>query len=131
MANSAIQAVLNLTDTWFVSRLSTTATAAMGAIYWIVLCAIILLGGVGMAVQTFAAQAHGAGRRARASQAAWSGLYAVARCRCRCSLAIGLAGAPLLALLAPRSRRCARLALAYWWPRLVVARAARACWSGR
>ena len=76
MINSAIQAALNLTDTWFVGRISTTAVAAMAAIYWVVLCAILLLGGIGMAVQTFAAQAHGGGRRARAAQAGWSGLYA-------------------------------------------------------
>ncbi|WP_218260444.1 MATE family efflux transporter, partial [Pseudomonas sp. GW704-F2] len=52
MANSAVQSVLNLTDTWFVGRLSTTATAAMSSIYWVILCAIILLGGVSMAVQS-------------------------------------------------------------------------------
>jgi multidrug resistance protein, MATE family len=118
MANSAVQAVLNLTDTWFVSRLSTTATAAMSAIYWVVLCGIILLGGVGMAVQTFAAQAHGAGRGARAAQAAWSGLYA-SLLSVPVFVAIGFLGAPLLAALQidPEVRR---LALAYWWPRLVA-----------
>ena len=73
MLNSAIQAALNLTDTWFIGRISTTAVAAMAAIYWVVLCAILLLGGLGMAVQTFAAQAYGGGRRRRAAQAAWSG----------------------------------------------------------
>jgi multidrug resistance protein, MATE family len=118
MANSAVQSVLNLTDTWFVSRLSTTATAAMSAIYWIVLCAIILLGGVGMAVQTFAAQAHGAGRCTRASQAAWSGVYA-SLLSVPLFLAIGCGGAPLLHAL-KLDPEVQRLALAYWWPRLVV-----------
>jgi MATE family multidrug resistance protein len=119
MANSLIQSVLNLTDTWFVSRLSTTATAAMGATYWIVLCAIFLLGGVGMAAQTLAAQAHGAGRYARASQAAWSGLY-TALLLIPVFAAIGLLGEPLLRLLR-LDPEVQRLALAYWWPRLVVA----------
>ena len=36
-ANSAVQAALNLTDTWYVGRLSTEATAAMGAIHWLIL----------------------------------------------------------------------------------------------
>ena len=119
MANSAIQAVLNLTDTWFVSRLSTAATAAMGATYWIVLCAIILLGGVSMAVQTLAAQAQGSRRPTRASQAAWSGLYAAAL-SVPLFAAIGLIGAPLLSLL-DLNDEVRRLALEYWWPRLVVA----------
>lgn len=118
MANSAVQSVLNLTDTWFVSRLSTTATAAMSAIYWVILCGIILLGGVGMAVQTFAAQAHGAGRYTRASQAAWSGLYA-SILSVPLFVAIGFMGGPLLAALR-LDPEVQRLALAYWWPRLVA-----------
>ena len=118
MANSAVQAVLNLTDTWFVSRLSTTATAAMSAIYWVVLCGIILLGGVGMAVQTFAAQAHGAGRYARAAQATWSGVHA-SLLSVPAFVAIGFLGAPLLAAL-KLDPEVQRLALAYWWPRLVA-----------
>jgi len=118
MANSAVQSVLNLTDTWFVSRLSTTATAAMSAIYWVVLCAIILLGGVGLAAQTFAAQAYGSGRYTRASQAAWSGLYA-SLLSVPVFVAIGYCGAPLLHALR-LDPEVQRLALAYWWPRLVA-----------
>ncbi len=119
MANSSIQAVLNLTDTWFVSRLSTTATAAMGAIYWAVLCIIILLGGIGMATQTFAAQAYGARRYRRASHAAWSGLFAALAVT---PLFIGAAylGAPILSLL-HMSAEVQHLALEFWWPRLAIA----------
>jgi multidrug resistance protein, MATE family len=118
MVNSAIQSALNLTDTWFVGRISTTAVAAMAAIYWVVLCAILLLGGVGMAVQTFAAQAYGSGRRARAAQAGWSGIYA-ALLTIPAFAAIGFLGEPLLHVLhvEPAVRA---LALEYWWPRLVV-----------
>ncbi len=118
MANSAVQSVLNLTDTWFVSRLSTTATAAMSSIYWLVLCGILLFGGVGMAVQTFAAQAQGAGRYSRASQANWSGLYA-SLLSVPAFFALGYLGAPLLSLL-HLDPEVQRLALAYWWPRLVA-----------
>jgi MATE family multidrug resistance protein len=118
MINSAIQSALNLTDTWFVGRLSTTAVAAMAAIYWVILCAILLLGGLGMAVQTFAAQAYGGGRRARAAQAAWSGIYAGLLTIPLFAL-IGFIGDPLLqALQVDDDVR--RLALEYWWPRLVV-----------
>ncbi|MGC4111415.1 MAG: hypothetical protein QM747_13530 [Nocardioides sp.] len=35
MATNAVQALLNLTDLWFIGRLSTDALAAMSAIYWI------------------------------------------------------------------------------------------------
>ena len=73
--NSSLQAVLNLTDTWFIGRLSTTAMAGIGAVYWFVLVAILLLGGIGMAVQTVVAQAYGAGRNERAARAAWAGFW--------------------------------------------------------
>jgi len=118
MVNAAIQAALNLTDTWFVGRISTTAVTAMASIYWVVLCAILLLGGIGMAVQTFAAQAYGSGRRARAAQAGWSGVYA-GLLTIPLFAAIGCLGSPLLHALQvdPEVRD---LALAYWWPRLAV-----------
>jgi MATE family multidrug resistance protein len=118
IANSAVQAVLNLTDTWFVGRISTTALAAVGAIYWIVLCALILLGGVGMATQTLAAQAYGSGRRRRAALAAWSGVYA-ALLSIPAFVAVAYAGPPLLRALG-LDAEVQRLALAFWWPRLVV-----------
>ena len=71
MATNAVQAVINLTDLWFIGRLSTEALAAMGAIYWIMSCAILLFGGVGLA-----AQAHGSRRGARAARALWNALWA-------------------------------------------------------
>ena len=36
MANSAVQIVLNLTDMWFMGRISTKALAAVGAVQWLV-----------------------------------------------------------------------------------------------
>src|SRR5437899_1033779 len=57
IANSSIQIALNLTDTWFVGRISANALAGMAAIHWLVVVVIGVLGGVGMAVQTVVAQA--------------------------------------------------------------------------
>ena len=75
-ANSAIQAVLNLTDTWFIGRISTTALAGIAAIHWPVIVLIALFGGVGLAGQTIVAQANGARRRRRAAQAGWTAAWA-------------------------------------------------------
>lgn len=75
MITNAIQAVLNLTDVWFIGRLSTDAVAAIGAIYWLMTCVILVLGGVGLATQSFVSQADGGGRRLRASQSAWNGVW--------------------------------------------------------
>jgi len=55
MANSAVQIVLNLTDTWFMGRISTQALAAVGAVQWLVIVAVLVLGGAGTAVQTLVA----------------------------------------------------------------------------
>src|SRR5207344_3660179 len=76
MATNAVQSLLNLTDLWFIGRLSTDAVAAMGSIYWILTCAVLLFGGVGLAVQTFVAQAFGSRRKAHASRALWNALWA-------------------------------------------------------
>src|SRR5215813_5310387 len=76
MVNSAVQAVLNATDTWFIGRVSPTATAAIGAVYWPVLVFVILFGGVGLSVQTLVAQTFGAHRYARAAQSTWTALWA-------------------------------------------------------
>ncbi len=116
MATNAVQALLNLTDLWFIGRLSTDALAAMSAIYWIVSCIILLLGGVGLAVQTFVAQAYGSRRKARASRALWNALWA------------SLAMAPLFLALATAGPWIIRpfhldphieaLALEFWGPRM-------------
>jgi MATE family multidrug resistance protein len=76
MGSSAVQIVLNLTDIWFVGRLSTQALAAVGSVQWLVLFVVYLLGGAATAVQTLVAQAEGAREHRRAAQAAWIGLWA-------------------------------------------------------
>jgi len=116
MATNAVQALLNLTDLWFIGRLSTDALAAMSSIYWIVTCAILLCGGVGLAVQTFVAQAFGSRRKARASRALWNALWA------------SLAMVPVFLVLAwigpwlighfRLPPHVESLALEYWMPRI-------------
>jgi MATE family multidrug resistance protein len=119
MVTNAIQALLNLTDTWFIGRLSTDAVAAMGAIYWLMSCAILILGGVGLATQSFVSQADGAGRRARASQCLWNTMWA-SLAALPLFLIAAWAGGPILALfnLEPGIRG---LAEEYWEPRLAGA----------
>jgi len=116
MATNAVQALLNLTDLWFIGRLSTDAVAAMGAIYWILTCAILLFGGVGLAVQTFVAQAHGSRRGARASRALWNALWA-ALAMVPLFLALSYAG-PLLLHPFGLDAHVEALALEYWMPRM-------------
>lgn len=125
--NSTIQAVLSLTDTWFIGRLSTTATAAMAATYFLVLVAILLFGGVGMAVQTLVAQAYGAGRYLHAARATWTGVWA------------SLATVPAFAVLAfsggavlqpfALAPEIEELAVVYWTPRLLGGPVSVLVWS--
>jgi multidrug resistance protein, MATE family len=127
MVNSAIQAVLNATDTWFIGRVSPAATAAIGAVYWPILVFVFLLGGVGLAVQTLVAQAFGGHRFARASQATWTALWA------------SLCTVPLFTLLALTGKQLfepfgiapptLQLALEYWFPRMLGGPLAVAMWA--
>lgn len=127
IANSSIQIVLNLMDTWFVGRISTDALAGMAAIHWMVIVVIGVFGGVGMAVQTVVAQAHGAGRYRRAAQATWTALWAA------------LFTLPLFALVAINGVHFIRLfqlqpsisvlAMQFWEPRMLGAVLAVATWA--
>ena len=73
--NSAIQAILNVTDIWFIGRISVEATAAIGAINWLVIIAILALGGLGLGVQALVSQAYGARRYRRAASLTWNALW--------------------------------------------------------
>ncbi len=127
MVNSAVQAVLNTTDTWFMGRVSPAATAAISAVYWPVLVFGLLFGGVGLAVQTLVAQAYGARRYARASQATWTALWA------------SLFTVPLFAVLAVSGPRIfgpfgiapatLQLALSFWQPRMLGGPLGVAMWA--
>ena len=127
MLNSAVQAVLNATDTWFIGRLSPAATSAIGAVYWPILVFVLLFGGIGLSVQTSVAQAFGGRRYARASQATWTAVWA------------SLLTVPLFVLLALTGARIfapfdipqetLRLALDYWFPRMLGGPLGIALWS--
>jgi MATE family multidrug resistance protein len=122
-----VQAVLNATDTWFVARLSNAATSAIGAVYWPVLVFVFLFGGVGLSVQTLVAQAFGAKRYTRASQAAWIALWA-ALFSAPIFAALAFAGGPLFAPFGiPEESR--QLALDYWMPRMLCAPLGVALWA--
>jgi len=125
--NSTVQAVLNLTDTWFIGRLSTAATAAISAVHWLALLAIFLIGGVAMGVQTLVAQAYGAGRYLRTTRIAWMGLWASVLTIPAFGLTIALGPAMIRAFgLAPDVED---LAVQFWIPRMIGGPLAAALWA--
>jgi MATE family multidrug resistance protein len=125
--NSSIQALLNLTDTWFIGRLSTDATAAVGASYWFVIVAILFFGGPGLAVQTLAAQAFGAGDNRSASRAAWAGIRGMLLVA-PAFVIIALLGPSLIGWL-KLDPHVAQLAGEYWFPRLLGGAFAAGIWG--
>ena len=127
MANSAVQIVLNLTDMWFMGRISTKALAAVGAVQWLVIVVVLVLGGAGTAVQTLVAQSFGARRYRRASAAVWTALYAMA---CAAPLFV-LLGAARHLILAPFGfdPGIEQLAAAFWFPRVGGACVGAAVWA--
>src|SRR3984893_14529262 len=127
MLNSAVQAVLNATDTWFIGRLSPAATSAIGAVYWPILVFVLLIGGVGLSVQTLVAQAYGGRRYTRASQATWTALWA-SLLTIPVFVWLSLAGASIFAPF-HIPRETLRLALEYWFPRMLGGPLAIALWS--
>jgi multidrug resistance protein, MATE family len=125
--NSTVQAGLNLTDTWFIGRISTAATAAIASVHWLALLAIFLIGGVAMGVQTLAAQAYGAGRYRRSTRIAWLGLWASVASIPAFGLTIAFGPAMIRAFgLAPDVEA---LAVEYWIPRMIGGPLAAAHWA--
>jgi multidrug resistance protein, MATE family len=127
MANSAVQIVLNLTDIWFIGHISTQALAAVGTVQWLVIAIVLVLGGVGTAVQTIVAQAQGARRYRRASQAVWTALWATL-CAVPLFVATGAAGHLILAPFG-FNPQVERLATAFWMPRVSGAAFGAAVWA--
>ncbi|MFM7065346.1 MAG: MATE family efflux transporter [Gammaproteobacteria bacterium] len=125
--NNSLQALLNLTDTWFISRISPTATAGVGVVHWLILAVTLLVGGVAMCVQTFVAQEYGGGHYRRAGQSAWAGVWA------------SLATAPLFLALALSSpwllapfglpTPVTDVAHEYWFPRMLGEPLGLALWA--
>jgi len=127
MVNSSLQSLINLTDTWFVGQISTTAMAGMAAIFWLVFFFVMLVGGIGLGVQTFVAQYEGAGRRWRAGHATWVGLWGAAATLPLFAL-LGWHGGTLLGPFG-LDPQVERLALEYWWPRMLGAPLGVALWA--
>jgi MATE family multidrug resistance protein len=127
IANSAVQVVLNLTDVWFIGHISMQALAAVGAVQWLVLVFVMLLGGVAMAVQPRVAQAYGGRRYVRASQAAWTALWGIL-CAVPLFLAVGASGRWILAPFG-FSTHIVDLASSFWLPRLGGAPCGMALWA--
>ncbi len=127
VANSAVQTLLNLTDLWFIGHISTTALAAVGAVSWLVVAVVLLLGGTGMAVQTVVAQCYGAGRYARAAQGTWSGVWGIL-CVAPLFFAVAFSSHYILAPFGI-SREIADTAARFWLPRVAGAPLGVAVWA--
>ncbi len=127
MMNSAVQAVLNATDTWFIGRLSPAATSAIGAVYWPILVCVVLFGGIGLSVQTSVAQAYGGRRYTRASQATWTALWG-SLFTTPLFVLLSLTGMPIFAPFDIPDDTL-RLALQYWQPRMLGGPLGIALWS--
>ncbi len=127
MANSAVQLVLSLTDVWFIGHISTEALAAVGSVHWLALVAVMILGGIGQAVQTVVAQAYGARRRAHASRAVWIALWGVLLVT-PLFVATGLAGRAMVSLFGLPAH-IQELAADFWLPRLAGAPIGTAVWG--
>jgi MATE family multidrug resistance protein len=127
MLNSGVQSVISLTDTWFIGHISTTAMAGIAAIYWIVLFFVMMIGGIGLAVQTLVAQAEGSGRRWRAGHAVWVALWG-AGLTLPIFLLLGWSGRHILAPLG-LDPAVQEQALAFWQPRMYGAPLGVALWA--
>jgi multidrug resistance protein, MATE family len=127
MANSAVQIVLNLTDMWFMGRISTKALAAVGAVQWLIMAAVLVLGGAGTAVQTLVAQHYGAGRYSRAGEAVWTAIWGMA-CAAPVFIAVGAARHLILAPFG-FDAQIEQLAGAFWFPRIGGAFVGAAVWA--
>lgn len=113
-----VQAFLNVVDTWFVGRLGAEAIAGMNAVSFTSFTVLLLFGGAGIAVQTIVAQRYGAGRRARASQATWHGVYA-ALIMTPISVGVALGGTTFFSFFGlPPS--VVQAASDYWLPRMAA-----------
>lgn len=121
--------LINLTDTWFVGRISTDATAAVGAINWLMFVCVMILACVGVAVQTRVAQAYGSGNLTKAAKIAWMGIWAAGLTIPVYSF-LATQGAVFLAPFGLESQ-VESLALLYWFPRMLGGSVVVAEWTLR
>jgi MATE family multidrug resistance protein len=125
--NSTIQAVLGLTDTWFIGQLSTDALAGIGAVHFLAIVFIVLLGGAGLAVQPMVAQAYGARRSRRASNVVWLGAWCTLL-TAPAFVVVAFSGGWILAPFG-LSPPIGSLALEYWFPRVLGGPVAVLLWG--
>jgi MATE family multidrug resistance protein len=110
--------VMGIVDSAMVGRLGATELAAVGFAgvwSWTVFC---LFFGTASGIQTFVAQADGAGRRRECGGWAWQGLYVIVPTTLLCAAAVWVAAPVLLGWLGP-SEELQQEALAYLRPRLL------------
>jgi multidrug resistance protein, MATE family len=127
VANSSVQMLLNITDVWFIGHISTLALAGVAAVQWLVLVVVMILGGIGLAVQTVVAQNYGARRFARASQATWLALWGTL-CVTPLFVLAGLGGRWMLAPFG-FDPRIETLAADFWLPRVAGSCFGAAAWA--
>jgi len=101
--------------------------AGMAAIFWLVLFFVMLVGGIGLSVQTFVAQYEGSRRRWRAGHATWVGLWGAATTLPLFAV-LGWYGGVLLRPFGLDPVIEAH-ALEYWWPRMLGAPLGVALWA--
>lgn len=121
--------IVGLIDTWFVGRLSTDATAAIGAINGLMFVCIMILACVGVAVQSQVAQAYGSRNLPEAAKITWMGLWA-AGLTIPIYVLLANHGATLLAPFRLESQ-IESLALLYWFPRMLGGSIVVADWTLR
>lgn len=121
--------LVNLTDTWFVGRISTDATAAVGAINWLMFVCIMILACIGVAVQTRVSQAYGSGNLTKAAKITWMGIWA-AGLTVPVYGFLATQGAVILAPFGLESQ-VESLALLYWFPRMLGGSIIVADWTLR
>jgi MATE family multidrug resistance protein len=73
--SASIQALMGLTDTWFIGQISSQALAGMNAAWLPTLVALGPFINLGRAVQTLVAQTYAGGDPKGASRYAWSGVW--------------------------------------------------------
>ena len=116
MANSAVQILLSVVDTWFIGHISPRALAAVGAAQGLIFCIMTVVSGAATPVQPIVAMSFGRGQYTRAASAVWIALWSVLLIT-PIIVAIGLFGVPILKLFGLEPR-IAGLAAEFWLPRI-------------
>ncbi len=110
--------VMGIVDSAMVGRLGATELAAVGFAgvwSWTIFCFFF---GTASGIQTFVAQADGAGRQRECGSWAWQGLYVIAPTTLLCTVVVWIAAPTLLAWLGP-SEELQEAAVHYLRPRLL------------